>query len=352
MEGNGLIYNEQIWAEFTAFLDAFPVWKLSKVSRSMQQKFSSITDEAGRRLDVGCGETTLDQYVKRCYPSSQDALQKLERKIRMWLKEMKRASRLSVKVRENLASYQWVKKAIGEAKASGKFVVVVGPSGTGKSIAALDYINRYTNGDHCYIETIPGMTQHQFLRLLANKLGLTKYEKSDMLIESIARHLSEWPKVLVIDDTHWLNDMSILYLRYIWNKAGVGIVLMGTRELEERLRTAKLDHIRSRMSLMFEVSRPQRSEIRQIMRDVFGEAADDEAISAIEPWARSHADLDDIIRLVHARRQQNGAAPLALLIKKISPRKMGAGTPVVAGIRSKAEETEDEPIALTAAGRR
>lgn len=316
-------WDENIRTRLVAFIEKYPQWTVRAISRDMQQYFGMKKDDDGRRMNTGLSEATLSNYIECKSQVGADAIRRLERRIVGWLDYREHAGKHVGKVREDYASYKQTRYAIAQAAISRQFVIVIGPSGIGKTLAAKHFGNAYTNGGFVFVEPYDGIRPRAFLAMLTEALGLEPRGDMDALIKTIRGHLREFPQIIVVDEADFVPQVTLNHLVHIWNAANIGIVLLGTRKFDDLLKSAGLERLRTRKRVTLYLSRPSVSEIAEVMREQFGKAADDDAIKAMQSFALSYRELDTLVGLAKDIWEKNPARSLPDIIRKVGPRKSG-----------------------------
>jgi type II secretory pathway predicted ATPase ExeA len=317
-------YDEKVHERLLSFMARWK-WRPKDVSRAMQQFFGGRPDEKGRRRNTGLGEATIRNYIEKKARVSQEAIAELERKLTLWLDYREHVGgKPTSQVREDYQSFKQIKYAISLAAKSRQFVVVVAPSGIGKTLVAMYYGNHYTNGDYVIVEPFAGITPRAFLVLLAEGLGLNPRGTQADLIRMIRGELRDRPQIIVVDEADFLHETSLNHLVTIWNGSPVGIVLLGTRALGDLLRSPRLERIRTRMRMEFFLGRPTRPEIERVLTEKFGRAVTEEAVKAAEHYVKSYRELDTLVELCEELLKKNKDRPLLDIIRKVGPREWRA----------------------------
>ncbi|MDL2327498.1 ATP-binding protein [Ruminococcaceae bacterium OttesenSCG-928-A11] len=124
-------------------------------------------------------------------------------------------------------------------------LMVTGDSGIGKTMAARKF--RLDNPTTAiYIEATPVLgVLSRFLRVLATELRITERMEQGALVEEIKARLRGTNTVLIIDEAQNLKFTTREEIRNwsqphpITGQAGVGIVLMGNPEMEEKMKRGR-----------------------------------------------------------------------------------------------------------------
>jgi DNA transposition AAA+ family ATPase len=113
--------------------------------------------------------------------------------------------------------------------------VITGDPGAGKSFALEEYEKRAAVPMVC-ITCDTTSTKRSILADTAEALGLKDYGSSAMLLKRIVKSLKQQPRLLVYDEADLMkNDVVLETVRAIYDKARVGVVLVGNEVLAEKI---------------------------------------------------------------------------------------------------------------------
>lgn len=129
--------------------------------------------------------------------------------------------------------------------------ILWGAMGIGKTTVLEEYKRQNNHGKTIYYRCEPGMTLVQFITSLAAACGIGFKSKQTQLRtrEKLYTLLSAGQRLVIIDELHQLflrrpgNDLTPVlqceFLRTIYDKAGCGLVLTGTKALEKYMTDQK-----------------------------------------------------------------------------------------------------------------
>jgi len=179
-----------------------------------------------------------------------------------------------------------VYKLCGEVAESRDIRAIIGQPGMGKSHGLTHFHHvSYAEGRGraiLYVALI-GLSRAGFARSLARAVGLSPEGNTDEVVGSIIEALRNDPAVLIIDEANHLPIDLLNLLRQIQDQAGCGLVLAGTGELFETLKSNRhLRQLHNRIA-SFEVLSGELSddEMQMAMTKVFGEPISDASFRAM-----------------------------------------------------------------------
>lgn len=117
---------------------------------------------------------------------------------------------------------------------NGEIGVCYGESGLGKTVAVKEYAKQYS--DAILIETDPGYNPKSLLCEMHKRLGLSAKGTAYSLMDEVIRKLRNSGRLLIIDEAENLPYKGLEVLRRIYDKTGVGMLLVGMPTLVENLR--------------------------------------------------------------------------------------------------------------------
>lgn len=301
-------------------------WNVQQVSRDLQRFCGRSKGANGKAQNTGLGYSTVYNYavMKWAPNSSQERLELFEKRLLSWLDHREQGGKVS-EIDEDVTSAKLIQAGLAEAHESRKFVGIVGPSGMGKSLLTRYYTNKNSRGGIVVIEAYDGMTAVAFLSAVCRALGDVDTGSKDALINRVASILADQPRTLAIDEANFLKEESINHLVYIWNQNNVGVVLLGTDELERTLRSSKLQRVHSRLKLIIQLDRLNDQEIRRRLEESFEESeitARVIEIAKVGSFGR-YRDLDTLIDTVSQKRDHYADKSLEWLFERFSSRTDG-----------------------------
>lgn len=137
--------------------------------------------------------------------------------------------------------------ACEKATISNVVVLVSGVYGLGKTEALREFTRRNNHGKTLYIRCPSNGGVTTFLREIARQIGENGSANADKLRHSIFSNITKRARLVIFDELHEVfltgrADMAIRwceFIREIYDRCGVGVVLCGTDVLPTHLRTGK-----------------------------------------------------------------------------------------------------------------
>lgn len=188
--------------------------------------------------------TTQSQVLNGKYPTDPSK----------WIRQMTDAlathtNRKSVGVMPHVvtSTYQMAVVVCDRARQYRNFGVLCGYVGVGKTEAIKQYQQRNTHT--LLIEANPDMSPSVMLDELRAQLAAPMSRSLDAKFSSIVEALTNTTFLLIVDEAETMRPKCLHYLRRIRDKAGVGIVLVGTERLLQLVKPSygEFDQIRSRV---------------------------------------------------------------------------------------------------------
>ncbi len=156
--------------------------------------------------------------------------------------------------------YALTKTVCQRTRKHGNFGIVTGFVGIGKTAALKEYAR--TNSNTVLLEANPDMTPGVLLRDLLGLIDAACPKSLDEKFSALVATLKDTTTLIVIDEAETIQPRCLHYLRRLRDKAGVGIVLVGTERLLQIIKPVHgtFDQIRSRVGMFPPV-------IKAILRD-------------------------------------------------------------------------------------
>ncbi len=154
----------------------------------------------------------------------------------------------------------------------GEIGVAYGEAGIGKTMASKEYAAK--NSDVILIEADLGYTARALFTDLHRRVGLDGSGTVHDMFNDVVLKLSGSGRLIVIDEAEHLPYRALELLRRIYDKAGVGILLVGMPRLVFNLRGKKGEYAQlySRVGIAANLQRLQAQDAEAIVRSVIPES--------------------------------------------------------------------------------
>jgi DNA transposition AAA+ family ATPase len=154
----------------------------------------------------------------------------------------------------------------------GEIGVVYGEAGIGKTMAAKQYAA--VNTDVILIEADLGYTARALFTDLHRRVGLDGAGTVHDMFNDVVARLDGSGRMIIIDEAEHLPYRALELLRRIYDKAGIGILLVGMPRLVHNLRGKKGEYAQlySRVGIATNLQRLQAQDAEAIVRSVIPES--------------------------------------------------------------------------------
>lgn len=226
---------------------------LKYVEKYKGDKFSGINmGSIGLAMGYNSGSSVISGYLSGTYKGGVDILEaRLEEYFRnVEAQEEHDTKTAALQLPEEyveLSISSEVYHAIRLAHLRKRLVAVVGDSGVGKTMAAIQYAKDHPTSS-VYLEVTPvNGTLRSFLRVLAREMGLSDLGSNLDLDDRIRAHLLGMNRVLILDEAQNLKFSTLEVLKS-WSDGdqkhgmkGVGLALIGNPDIESQMEGPKYD---------------------------------------------------------------------------------------------------------------
>ncbi len=280
------------------------------------------TTVLSRSDHIGVSRTALDAYLSATYFLSKDSgglgvegKSKIEDKIRAYRERVEGTIRHGyensfVDTRSWLQFQHACQTAINE----NVIVVVYAKPGVGKSRCAQEYSTSKLKTMPIHILCSANITTRYFAQKIARELGLDERTPTAPLEDLISEKLKRNPRGLFVDQANYLNEKSLGTICYVWEKAKIPIVLIGTKDLFELFMTSRLTEdvraqLSSRVAMHYPLMELSIEEVKSICQRALGDHATSGAVSRLFNVTKgNHRHLDMVLPRVRELVGKNEAA--------------------------------------------
>lgn len=153
----------------------------------------------------------------------------------------------------------------------GKFVLIVGNAGVGKTAAIDQYIANSPGGTAFKATMSPGSRSPTTMLIeILRSMGVARNAGSlQILSDIICDRVADVRALLILDEAQHLNDLALEQLRFIHDRAKVGVALSGNATVLTRIqggaRKAEFAQLYSRVSLPAVYDRPSEEDVLIIL---------------------------------------------------------------------------------------
>ncbi len=157
---------------------------------------------------------------------------------------------------------------------------ITGPAGTGKTMAGRAVADKHAA---IRVAAFDGITRHQMLRLVAQRLGLEGAGSVDKLL---ARGEDAERVLLVVDEANKLGWRVLEALRYLADECAVAVILIGTELYSRKFTEARTRPLLLQLGSRIGAKRVStrhldRAEVyAHVIRPTFGDVPDKELVTA------------------------------------------------------------------------
>lgn len=198
----------------------------------------NLMEEKGLNLGtvsraLGCSASALSQWLSNSYKGN---VSKITEAVKGFLERQEERSKTP---KQQVAFVQTVvaKRFFETARIchlDGEIGVAYGDAGIGKTAAAKEYTAR--NTDVILIEADLGYTARVLFTELSRRLGLEATGTIHDMFEEVKGKLTGSGRLIIVDEAEHLPYRALELLRRVYDKAGIGILLVGMPRLVNNLR--------------------------------------------------------------------------------------------------------------------
>jgi DNA transposition AAA+ family ATPase len=225
-----------------------------------------------RSIGVLCqvaGESTFTAWVSGKYKGDNEAIDK---KVRIWLRHEDQVSRqkavlpVDVKFAQTPTAVKFL-TALEYAQALPDIIVISGGAGVGKTSAIHHY--RDTRPNVWVLTAEPLLSSHsKMMEYLREVLGIPETGRHKVS-RAVAQKLQGTQGLIIIDEAQHLTPKCMDQMRSVFDRAGVGLALVGNEEVWARIdgggHKAGYSQVFSRVGMRVTVARPTTKDIEVLL---------------------------------------------------------------------------------------
>ena len=146
-------------------------------------------------------------------------------------------------------TWKQLERACSTAILENRIVLVYGRAGIGKSRCLTEYTLRQMVVPPLVVLCSMSVSTNYFMVKLAAELGHSRREATGKLEDVVAEKLRRTPRALFVDQANFLTEESLGSICYLWEKAQIPVVLIGTPSLHDRFMSSRLtEDVREQLS--------------------------------------------------------------------------------------------------------
>ena len=239
---------------------------IEKLKEYLEENKITYTDLANR---IGISKSILSQYMSGTYKAPQTT----DVKIAEFFARQEQSSQMPS---ANIGSVSFAKTSIANevlntiaiCQIQRKMGCIYGDAGIGKTMAIKEYAR---NNSECIVITVTKATSRErsFLETLCEELHIP-IGRIDRMHKACKAKLDQSEKVLIIDEAQHLPYSTIEDVRALNDDDGIGIVLVGNYEINDKLTKQGYDQLSSRVGLpkLLVNSEIQREDVKLIFSEL------------------------------------------------------------------------------------
>jgi hypothetical protein len=238
--------------------------------RDLQQELKNLMEELALSQAVvaralGCSGSALSQWLSSTYKGD---VPKFNEAVKGFLQRQKERSKSRKKVVEFVMTSTATRlfEVARTCHLDGEIGVAYGEAGIGKTLAAKAYASR--NSDVILVEADLGYTARSLFTDLHHRIGLDGTGTVHNMFEDVVAKLSGSGRLIIVDEAEHLPYRALELLRRVYDKAGIGILLVGMPRLVHNLRGKKGEYAQlySRVGIAANLQRLQEGDAEAIVK--------------------------------------------------------------------------------------
>lgn len=274
-----------------------------------------------RNDHIGVSRTALDAYLNGTYfvPKESGGLgvnvsnTQIEKKISLYRERVEGTVRHGY-TNSFLETRSWMQfqHACKTAIEENVIVVVYAKPGVGKSRSLQEYSTTKMTTMPIQILCSANITVRYFVQKIAKEVGLDDKSPTAQLEDRIAEKLKRNPRPIFVDQANYLNEKALGTICYLWEKARIPFILIGTKDLFEIFMTSRLTEdvraqLSSRVAMHYPLMELSIEEVKTICKRALGEYATDATVAKMFNVTKgNHRHLDMLLPRVRATAEKNG----------------------------------------------
>jgi len=275
-----------------------------------QHMKSTGTSQSAVATACGISDATLSYWLKGKYQGNNDDV---AAKVRDYLDSARQRQEVGGSAKSELVPttiYNAVQEFCSVVNAHRIMGVLTGDAGIGKTTALKAYAKEHPSV--ILIEADHGYTANALFKDLCRRLKITPQGSLHDKLEQVVEELKDTGRLVLIDEAEHFNYRTLELIRRVFDKAGVGIGLVGMPRLIEKLRGESMYYaqIYSRISAARKLGLLKDTDIHAVLDSRF-ESVDTQAFTSVQRACnRNMRLLSNLLRWCTEIMRKNGLATL------------------------------------------
>lgn len=247
----------------------------SKSNTSYSEELQSLIDEKGLVQNAVCqaldiSPAALSQYLNNKYIAD---TKKIDKKVKAFIareREKEQNSQAKADFIETSVA-KTILEIIRKCHIKGKIGVIFGSAGLGKTTAIKEYVTK--NPDVILVEADLSYTAKVLCSKIHKKLGFSGFGSIHDMHEDIIQKLANTGKVIIIDEAEHLPYRALDLIRRVYDRAGIGIILVGMPRLYYNLcgKKGEYEQLFTRVLYKVPLDLLNRSDVKEIVGNLIPE---------------------------------------------------------------------------------
>lgn len=273
---------------------------VEQFARHMEIK--ELSRAAAARL-LGVHSTTLARMLQGTYPGRAKAI---ARKMAHVLEREGQRRRVPAKLPFAETSItERVAATLEVAHVESDITLILGGTGTGKTVAARRYAEDAGEGSVLYIEAGPSATMQAVIRRLARAMDINWHHAAYDMRDDVAAALRGTGRLLIVDEMDYPKESALHTLRIIQEAAGIGMAWITTDGFLARLqkrRSTTVNQVLGRIGRVEHIKEASTADIEAVLAPY---RLDGDCIDAVA--ANCHGEIRRACNLIREAQRRAGA---------------------------------------------
>ena len=183
--------------------------------------------------EFGVSTAVISQYLDGAYPGDNEKLDKKAKSYIANFMEQEQTEQIAIPIVKTTV-YKNLFEIARTCHMRKKIGIAYGPAGIGKTSAVFAYVKE--NPGVILVEVDPVYSERDMLRSFYRTLFSGDQRGSvHEMFEAVVTRLSGTKRMIIIDEAEYLRPNALDLLRRIWDKARIGILMVGLERLRANL---------------------------------------------------------------------------------------------------------------------